>query len=122
MTTLQLQTPTRIDWHQSGNEFNNSEKKQVGLKIASENIEWEEIEKGKPIPFSQGYAIKAAMEQLPLDKASHIGWAYHDEGQLIGIRKTFSNAMIEFHALDTGIELIPVMTKVFPVNQESLAA
>lgn len=118
-TTLE---PTRFDWPANGAEFNDTEDKQRELKLAAEKIEWEELSEGKRLPFSQGYAIMAALKQLPLRGATHAGWAHHDQGQLIGIRKMFSNATIEFHALDTGLELIPVVISVWENNQAKPAS
>lgn len=116
MNTKNLK-PSRFDWPTSGTKYNKTEDQKLELKETSEKIEWEDIRDKKPLPFSQGFAIKTAIEQLPLQNASHGGWTYHPQGQMIAIRKDFTNATIEFHALDTGVELIPVMTKVFEIEK-----
>jgi len=89
------------------------------IKTAYNSLQWVKLGKGKnSIPFSQGYAINAFIQEFKVPKVTHI--SYHggeipskDGGytyQMLSVRGNHLNGTFDVCFVDDGLSLTPTLT------------
>ena len=89
----------RVDWFQVGRDH--WEGNQEKIKQICQGVEW--IEPPCTMPFMPGECIKTLITEFKIPKVSHVCYA-HDLAPygLVGIRAHYSNADVDFFAVDEG--------------------
>ncbi len=86
---------------------------QPRISEAIDRIAWHPVR--TPAPFSQGYAIRAAIQHFRMRRV--IQWgdanALAPYG-LLGIEATYQNGRVRLYLLDSGSDAVPLCTDVFP--------
>ena len=68
-----------------------------------------------PAPFSQGYVIRAAIQEFRMPRPSQWGDSHHlAPFGLVGIEPHYTNGRARLYVLDAGSQAIPVCSDFFP--------
>jgi len=105
-------------WTNVGSEYNSTEGQKTSLSGMFNRLSWETIEQGKEVAFCPGEAIKQAIRQLSIPKASH--FAISNELApygLVAVRGHYKNGMAEVFIIDEGSSLT-VLASDFYLKQK----
>ncbi len=86
---------------------------QAQISAAIERIVWHPV--GTPAPFSQGYAIRAAIQEFRMPRVTQWGdtHALAPYG-LLGVEALYRNGRVRLYLLDTGSDAVPLCTDLLP--------
>jgi hypothetical protein len=114
--------PTR-EWLSVGSAYNTTKAQRNLVNAAIAKLEWQAVEVAGKLPFSQGFAIQAAIKQFRIPKVSHV--AYNGVMNLgedavygvYGVEGHYSNARVRAYILDRGTDVLVVATDVWATDK-----
>ena len=112
---------SRIDWLGVGQAVHGGDRKRVEAAIAEMDDSWLPYEKGMRLPFSQGYAMRALMQQFKINRIEALNYdgtkiktpnTGEEDGNwhLMGIQVPYKDGSRRLYFADNGMELYPVCT------------
>jgi hypothetical protein len=108
-----------VEYPAIGKAYTTTDVQRAQLQSVIDRLEWSETQKSKDVPFSQGYAIKAAIKEFQIPKVS--AFAYNGvlgNYSILGIEGNYTNGRVRLYFLDRGSDVIAVAAD----PQDALAA
>ena len=103
-----MEATMRRDWKNVGLEYCPVEDRST-MEAEIEHLEWHSLSQ-KDVPFSQGEAIKAVIQEFRLPKVSQVAWngVIGDRYALLGIECNYENGRVRLYVLDHGCGVCPI--------------
>jgi hypothetical protein len=100
-----------VEYPAIGKAYTATDAQRAQLQAVIDQLAWTETQNSKDVPFSQGYAINAAIKSFQIPKVS----AFAYDGVLgnfsvLGIEGNYANGRVRLYFLDRGSDVIAVAT------------
>lgn len=101
------------NWTTTGAAYNGTDEQRERLGRIFDSLQWQEIP--CTLPMMQGEAIKAAIRELRLPKASHVADSHELAPYgLVAIRCHYKNGDAQVYILDEGVRLVVLASDFWP--------
>lgn len=128
-----MNAPTRT-WTNIGREWTAFEPHKTRFAEIFENLDWREVPQNEKmsLPFSQGHALRAAIEALEIPNVSHLAWngsfsvpfieGVQEGGvyAVYGVEGHYENARVRIYLLDAGVKVVPLASDAWDVVPEAV--